>query len=126
MHHFALLGGYGAEAIYPYLALETLGQLGDIVPQISGHESEKRFIKAICKGTLQVMSKMGISTYQATAARDLRIVGLNSAFLDKYFTGTPSTVEGIGIFEVAEEQMRTHRAAFGNDPVLARRAGCGR
>ena len=120
VHHFALLGGYGAEAIHPYLALETLGQLTDVVPQITAYESQKRFVKAICKGLNKVMSKMGISTYQSyCGAQIFESVGLNSVFLDKYFTGTSSSVEGIGIFEVAEEQMRQHQLAFGNDPVLA-------
>ncbi len=119
VHHFALLGGYGAEAIHPYLALETLTQLSDVVPQISKYESEKRFVKAICKGLNKVMSKMGISTYQSyCGAQIFESVGLNQAFLDKYFTGTASAVEGIGIFEIAEEQMRMHHDAFGNDPVL--------
>jgi glutamate synthase (NADPH) large chain len=120
VHHFALLGGYGAEAIHPYLALETLTQLGDVVPQISKYESEKRYVKAICKGLNKVMSKMGISTYQSyCGAQIFESVGLNQVFLDKYFTGTASAIEGIGIFEIAEEQMRMHRDAFGNDPVLA-------
>jgi glutamate synthase domain-containing protein 2/glutamate synthase domain-containing protein 1/glutamate synthase domain-containing protein 3 len=120
VHHFALLGGYGAEAIHPYLALETLTQLGDVVPQVSKYESEKRFVKAICKGLNKVMSKMGISTYQSyCGAQIFEAVGLNQAFVDKYFTGTASAIEGIGIFELAEEQMRMHRDAFGNDPVLA-------
>ena len=120
VHHFALLGGYGAEAIHPYLALETLTQLSDYVPQVSAYESEKRFVKAICKGLNKVMSKMGISTYQSyCGAQIFEAVGLNSAFLDKYFTGTATGVEGIGIFEIAEEQMRLHADAFGNSPVLA-------
>ncbi len=120
VHHFALLGGYGAEAIHPYLALETLTQLADVVPGVSAYESEKRFVKAICKGLNKVMSKMGISTWQSyCGAQIFEAVGLNHAFLDKYFTGTASAVEGIGIFEVAEEAMRLHRLAFGDDPVLA-------
>jgi glutamate synthase (NADPH) large chain len=120
VHHFALLGGYGAEAIHPYLALETLTQLGDVVPQVSKYESEKRFVKAICKGLNKVMSKMGISTYQSyCGAQIFEAVGLNREFIDKYFSGTSSNVGGIGLFEVAEEQMRLHSAAFGNDPVLA-------
>ena len=120
VHHFALLGGYGAEAIHPYLALESLTQLSDFVPQVSRQESEKRFVKAICKGLYKVMSKMGISTYQSyCGAQIFEAVGLNRAFLDQYFTGTASAVEGIGIFEVAEEQVRLHRAAFAHDPLLA-------
>ncbi|MEN9559256.1 MAG: hypothetical protein RLZZ502_467 [Pseudomonadota bacterium] len=120
VHHFALLAGYGAEAIHPYLALETLAQLSKSVPQIKAEETEYRFIKAICKGLNKVMSKMGISTYQSyCGAQIFEAVGLQSEFVDKYFTGTPTGVEGIGIFEVAEEAVRLHQAAFGADPVLA-------
>ncbi|MFO1395845.1 MAG: glutamate synthase-related protein [Burkholderiales bacterium] len=119
VHHFALLAGYGAEAIHPYLALETLAQLSESIPQLDPKESGKRFIKAICKGLYKVMSKMGISTYQSyCGAQIFEAVGLQKAFVDKYFTGTSSNVEGIGIFEVAEESVRLHRAAFGDDPLL--------
>ncbi len=120
VHHFALLGGYGAEAIHPYLALETLTQLSTIVPEIKADETEYRFIKAVCKGLNKVMSKMGISTYQSyCGAQIFEAVGLNTIFIDKYFTGTPTGVEGIGVFEVAEEAVRLHKLAFGRDPLLA-------
>lgn len=114
VHHFALLGGYGAEAIHPYLALESLGKLND--PE----KAVKNFIKAIGKGLNKVMSKMGISTYMSyTGAQIFEAVGLQSALVNKYFTGTSSNIEGIGIFQVAEEALRQHRAAFSTDPVLA-------
>ncbi|CAM3978228.1 glutamate synthase-related protein [Bordetella muralis] len=114
VHHFALLGGYGAEAIHPYLALESLGRMAD--PE----KAVKNFIKAIGKGLNKVMSKMGISTYMSyTGAQIFEAVGLQRSLVDKYFTGTASNVEGIGIFEVAEEALRQHRAAFSSDPVLA-------
>ena len=114
VHHFALLGGYGAEAIHPYLALESLGKMSD--PE----KAVKNFVKAIGKGLNKVMSKMGISTYMSyTGAQIFEAVGLQKALVDKYFTGTASNIEGIGIFQVAEEALRQHRAAFGNDPVLA-------
>ncbi len=119
VHHFALLGGYGAEAIHPYLALETLRAFakGDAE---KAEKYEKNFIKAIGKGLCKVMSKMGISTYMSyTGAQIFEAVGLKKGFVDKYFTGTPSNIEGIGLFEVAEEAVRMHQAAFGNDPVLA-------
>ncbi len=120
VHHFALLAGYGAEAIHPYLALETLAGLADVVPGVSAEESAYRFIKAICKGLYKVMSKMGISTYQSyCGAQIFEAVGLQRAFVDKYFTGTASNVEGIGLFEVAEEAAGLHHAAFGSDPLLA-------
>ncbi|AUA55445.1 Ferredoxin-dependent glutamate synthase 1 [Achromobacter spanius] len=114
VHHFALLGGYGAEAIHPYLALESLGKMND--PE----KAVKNFIKAIGKGLNKVMSKMGISTYMSyTGAQIFEAVGLQSKLVDKYFTGTSSNIEGIGIFQVAEEALRQHRAAFSTDPVLA-------
>ncbi|OZI82456.1 MULTISPECIES: glutamate synthase-related protein [Bordetella] len=114
VHHFALLGGYGAEAIHPYLALESLGRMAD------PDKAVKNYIKAIGKGLNKVMSKMGISTYMSyTGAQIFEAVGLQRALVDKYFTGTASNIEGIGIFQVAEEALRQHRAAFGNDPVLA-------
>jgi glutamate synthase domain-containing protein 2/glutamate synthase domain-containing protein 1/glutamate synthase domain-containing protein 3 len=119
VHHFALLAGYGAEAVHPYLALETLAQLHDDVPEVAPEESAKRYIKAICKGLYKVMSKMGISTYQSyCGAQIFEAVGLNGEFVDKYFTGTASNVQGIGLFEVAEEAYRLHCLAFGDDPVL--------
>ncbi|HTS21407.1 MAG TPA: glutamate synthase large subunit [Casimicrobiaceae bacterium] len=119
VHHFALLAGYGAEAIHPYLALETIAQLHEVVPQVSPEDSAKRFIKAICKGLYKVMSKMGISTYQSyCGAQIFEALGLNSGFVEKYFTGTASNIEGIGLFEVAEEAYRLHELAFGDSPVL--------
>src|SRR5438094_1267046 len=119
VHQFALLAGYGAEAIHPYLALESITQLHEYVPQVSPEESAKRFIKAICKGLYKVIAKMGISTYQSyCGAQIFEAVGLNSAFIQKYFTGTASNIEGIGLFEVAEEAYRLHELAFGDSPVL--------
>jgi glutamate synthase domain-containing protein 2/glutamate synthase domain-containing protein 3 len=120
VHHFALLAGYGAEAIHPYLALETLTELAHENPDIDVKDAQKRYIKAICKGLYKVMSKMGISTYQSyCGAQIFEAVGLQKAFVDKYFTGTASTIEGIGLFEVAEEAARLHALAFGEDPLLA-------
>lgn len=115
VHHFALLAGYGAEAICPWLALETINQTatGD------AKEAQKKFVKAIGKGLYKVMSKMGISTYQSYCGGQIfEAVGLSSAFVKQYFTGTISTIEGIGLNEVAEESLRTHNSAFSNDPVL--------
>ncbi|MGQ0700181.1 MAG: glutamate synthase-related protein [Panacagrimonas sp.] len=121
VHHFALLGGFGAEAIHPYLAMDTLadmakGLTGDLSPE----KAVYNFKKAINKGLMKVMSKMGISTYMSyCGAQIFEAIGLNRAVIDKYFTGTPSNIEGIGVFEIAEEAVRLHRAAFGKDPVLA-------
>ncbi|OZI47238.1 glutamate synthase subunit alpha [Bordetella genomosp. 5] len=114
VHHVALLGGYGAEAIHPYLALESLGRMAD------PDKAVKNYIKACGKGLNKVMSKMGISTYMSyCGAQIFEAVGLQRELVDKYFTGTASNIEGIGIFQVAEEALRLHRAAFSNDPVLA-------
>ncbi|TVT47830.1 MAG: glutamate synthase subunit alpha [Denitromonas halophila] len=117
-HHFAVLAGYGAEAVHPYLALETLQTLaGDAE---AGEKAIAHFVKAVGKGLCKIMSKMGISTYMSyTGAQIFEAVGLKQSLLDKYFTGTTSQVEGVGVFEVMEETMRLHQKAFGDDPVLA-------
>jgi len=121
VHHFALLAGYGAEAIHPYLALESLLNMQDLLPAgIDSGKAIRNFVKAIGKGLLKVMSKMGISTYMSyTGAQIFEAVGLSRELVDKYFTGTASNIEGIGLFQVAEEAIRVHRQAFGADPVLA-------
>ena len=120
-HHFALLAGYGAEAVCPWLAFETVESLTSSLPgELSSKETSKRFIKAINKGLLKVMSKMGISTYQSyCGAQIFEAVGLNASFVAQYFTGTATQIEGVGIGEIAEETVRTHQSAFGNDPVLS-------
>ncbi|HUP96050.1 MAG TPA: glutamate synthase large subunit [Burkholderiales bacterium] len=123
VHHFALLGGYGAEAVHPYLALDTLtdaANRGLLGADTDGKKACKNFIKAIGKGLKKVMSKMGISTYMSyTGAQIFEAVGLSRELIDKYFSGTTSNVAGIGVFEVAEEALRIHRAAFSRDAVLA-------
>jgi glutamate synthase (NADPH/NADH) large chain len=91
-----------------------------------GKTAQKKFVKAICKGLYKVMSKMGISTYQSyCGAQIFEAVGLRKAFVDKYFTGTASNVEGIGLFEVAEEAARLHALAFGRDSAARRRLDAG-
>src|SRR4029434_7579997 len=114
VHHFACLAGFGAEAIHPNLAFATILDIKDGLPQkIDDKEIVKRYIKAIGKGLLKVMSKMGISTYQSyCGAQILEVVGLSEKFVEKYFTGTPTAVEGIGLQEVAEEAVRLHRIAY--------------
>jgi glutamate synthase (NADPH/NADH) large chain len=116
VHHFALLGGYGAEAVHPYLAMETLLAAN---PE-AGSKALKNYVKAVGKGLKKVMSKMGISTYMSyTGAQIFEAVGLSRKLVNKYFNGTASKVSGIGIMELAEEAIRIHRAAFGEkDPVL--------
>jgi glutamate synthase (NADPH/NADH) large chain len=119
VHHFACLAGYGAEAINPYLAFETLIAAKDELPQkLEEKEVLKRYIKAIDKGLLKVMSKMGISTYQSyCGAQIFDAVGLRQDFVDKYFTGTQTRIEGVGLAEIAEEAVRRHRDAFSDAPI---------
>lgn len=121
VHHFAVLAGYGAEAVHPYLALETLVDMHkDLSGDLSADKAIYNYVKAIGKGLSKIMSKMGVSTYMSYCGAQLfEAVGLNSATVEKYFTGTASRVEGIGVFEIAEETIRNHLAAFGDDPVLA-------
>jgi len=120
VHHFALLAGYGAEAVHPWLALDTIAAIARAIPGATPAKAMSNYIKAVGKGLLKVMSKMGISTYMSyCGAQIFEAIGLSSAFIQKYFAGTPTKVEGIGVFEVAEEALRAHRAAFGTDPVLA-------
>ena len=118
-HHFAALAGYGAEAVHPYLALETLQEMAGS-DEAERKKVVKHFVKGIGKGLLKVMSKMGISTYMSyTGAQIFEVIGLQKKMVDKYFTGTSTQVEGIGVFEVMEEAIRLHRLAFGSDRVLA-------
>jgi glutamate synthase (NADPH) large chain len=119
VHHFCCLAGYGAEAINPYLAFETLIEMKDELPQrLEEKEIVKRFIKSIDKGILKVMSKMGISTYQSyCGAQIFDAVGLKSDFVSEYFTGTATRIEGVGLMQIAEECVRRHRDAFGDSPV---------
>jgi glutamate synthase (NADPH/NADH) large chain len=119
VHHFALLAGYGAEAVCPWLAYETIAAM-NLPAKVDVKEAKKRYIKAINKGFMKVMSKMGISTYQSyCGAQIFEAIGLNADFVAEYFTGTATQIEGIGLSVVAEEAVRTHHNAFGTDPVLA-------
>ncbi|MGE0110540.1 glutamate synthase-related protein [Aquabacterium sp.] len=121
VHHFAVLAGYGAEAVHPYLAMETLTDMAKDLPgELSADKAIYNYTKAIGKGLSKIMSKMGISTYMSyCGAQIFEAIGLNKELIDKYFRGTPTQVGGIGVFEVAEEAIRNHTAAFGTDPVLA-------
>jgi len=143
VHHFALLAGYGAEAVFPWLTYQTIASISD-----KPVEASEKFIKAVGKGLYKVMSKMGISTYQSycgahifeavgkglykvmskmgistyqsyCGAHIFEAIGLNSQFVDAYFKGTTTQIEGIGLEQVAEEAVRLHQAAFGHDPVLS-------
>jgi glutamate synthase (NADPH/NADH) large chain len=118
VHHFALLAAYGAEAVNPYLAFDTISGLCRDIPDLSEYEAHKRYVKAASKGLLKVMSKMGISTYQSyCGAQIFNAIGLAEPFLDRYFTGTTSTTEGAGLPEISEETLRRHRLAFGSAPL---------
>ncbi|MDO4937195.1 MAG: glutamate synthase-related protein [Sutterellaceae bacterium] len=112
-HDFALLMGFGAEAVCPYLALATLRALA---PKngISGDEAVAHYVKAVGKGLTKVMAKMGISTLMSyRGARIFEAVGLKSEFVDRYFHGTPTKVEGVGLFEIMQEAVNVHAHAYG-------------
>ncbi len=120
LHDFCCLAGYGAEAINPYLALETL----QARHQELGSKAESCYINAVNKGILKVMSKMGISTYQSyCGAQIFDAVGLSYHFVERYFTGTHSVIGGIGLDEIAEETIIPHRAAFVTDSQGALNVG---
>ena len=129
VHHFACLAGYGAEAINPYLAFDTLLDMhrrGDFPPEVDPTEVVTRYIKSVGKGMLKVMSKMGISTYQSyCGAQIFDAVGLKTEFVKRYFTGTATTIEGVGLDEIGRESAERHDRAFSNDPVLARSLAIG-
>ena len=120
LHHLAVLAGYGAEAISPYLAFETLSSIHAGLEQegdsdLSEDDVHQHFIKAANKAILKIMSKMGISTYQSyCGAQIFDAVGLCGEFVAAYFTGTATTVEGAGLTEVAEEALQRHRQAYGD------------
>jgi glutamate synthase (NADPH/NADH) large chain/glutamate synthase (ferredoxin) len=121
VHHFAVLAGYGAEAIHPYLAIETIEQMHAKLPgDLSAERAVYNYIKAIGKGISKIMSKMGVSTYMSYCGSQLfEAIGINTETVDKYFTGTASRVQGIGVFEIAQEAIHLHKSAYGQDPVLA-------
>ena len=127
VHHFAMLAGYGAEAINPYLAFETLSahcrQMSEDLTQEDAHQ---RYVKAVGKGLLKVFSKMGISTYQSyCGAQIFDAVGLNNDFVDRYFTGTMSPVGGAGLDDIAEEAARWHRDAYAPSALSSKRLPAG-
>ena len=119
VHHFCALAGYGAEAINPYVAFETIEDLRVRKAwPLDAKAVQKNYIKAVGKGVLKVMSKMGISTYQSyCGAQIFDAVGLNTPFINAYFTGTATTIEGVGLAEIAQETVRRHAAAYGDNPI---------
>ena len=120
VQHFCLLVGYGAAAINPYLALESVRDLAER-GELNGTKpdyAEYNFIKANEKGILKVMSKMGISTVQSyRGAQIFEAIGLNDDLVERYFTRTPSRIQGIGLDTVEEETLQRHRSAF-DDPFV--------
>ena len=119
VHHFCALAGYGAEAINPYLAFETIENMLPQLPEkIDVRTAKKRYVKAINKGILKVMSKMGISTYQSyCGAQIFDALGLNSKFIKQYFTNTQSAIEGVGLDEISKETVMRHAQAFGESLI---------
>src|SRR5438094_9675207 len=119
VHHFFVLAGYGAEAINPYLAFATIEQIRteNGLP-LSAEQVQKNYLKALGKGILKVISKMGISTYQSyCGAQIFDAIGLQSEFVEQYFTGTATTIEGADLQAIAEEALVRHARAFGDDPL---------
>ena len=121
VHHFAVLAGYGAEAVHPYLAMQTLQAIHQDLPgDLSADKAIYNYVKAIGKGLSKIMSKMGVSTYMSYCGAQLfEAIGIDTETVEKYFTGTATRVEGIGVFAIAEEAIRTHRLAYSKDPVLS-------
>ncbi len=121
VHQFACLIGYGAGTVNPYLVFESLVDMerdGYLPEGLDAQTAEGKFIKAINKGLLKIFSKMGISTVQSyCGAQIFEAIGLNHEVVDRYFTGTASRVEGIGIHEIGEETLRRHRVAYEPTPI---------
>ncbi|RGE18067.1 glutamate synthase large subunit [Leucobacter sp. wl10] len=120
VHHVAALIGYGAGAVNPYLAMESAGLLvrNGSLPGITEEEAIAKFIKALGKGMLKVMSKMGISTVASyCGAQTFEAIGLSQSVVDRYFTGTTSKLGGVGLDVIASEVASRHRAAYPDDPA---------
>ncbi len=127
VHHFACLIGYGAGVINPYLVFETYVDLqreGYLPEGVDADTASDKFIKAINKGLLKIFSKMGISTVQSyCGAQIFEAIGLSQELVDRYFTGTPSRVEGIGMREIGDETLRRHSVAY--EPAAIRQLDFG-
>jgi len=119
--HFALLVGYGCAAINPYLAFETLADMirSNVIKGVTPEEAVEHYVKAVTKGLLKVASKMGISTVQSyRGAQIFEAIGLNRELIDRYFTWTPSRIEGVGLDVIADECASRHHHAFEISPSL--------
>jgi len=122
-HHYAVLLGYGIGAINPYLAFESLGDLiqKGYLPKMEQNKAIKNFIKAVNKGLVKIMAKMGISTVQSyCGAQVFEAIGLEKEFVDKYFTWTASRIGGIGLGIIAEEINHRHNNAYPNREIKQR------
>ncbi len=119
VHHMALLLGYGAAAINPYLAFDTITEMvGDGTLQgLTPRQATRNYVKACGKGVLKIMSKMGISTVASyTGAQVFEAIGLSDDVVERYFTGTVSRIAGIGLDEIAREVLTRHRRAWPDRP----------
>jgi glutamate synthase (ferredoxin) len=118
VHHFAMLLGYGATAVNPYVAFETLDDMlirGILPPDLTHEKAVEKFIKAANKGIVKTMSKMGISTIQSyRGAQIFEAIGLKKLFIDRYFSWTASRIEGVGLEEICAETLERHQMAFSN------------
>ncbi len=127
VHHFATLAGYGAEAVNPYLAFDTIqALLPSLGEPLAFAEAQRRYIKAVGKGLKKVMSKMGISTYQSyCGAQIFDAIGLSGNFIDAYFTGTTTTIEGADLPEIAAEAVKWHDKAYGDQLIYKKHLDVG-
>ena len=127
MMHFALLIGFGAGAIYPYLAYETVAQIADegvFIEKIATETAVSNFIKATRKGLFKIIAKMGISTIQSyRGAQVFEVVGLSEKVVDGYFTGTPSRISGAELDILAQESLMRHKKGFGEEVISALELG---
>jgi glutamate synthase (NADPH/NADH) large chain len=120
VHHIALLIGYGASAVNPYLAFETIDDMiaHNMLEKISPRQARSNYIKAACKGVIKIMSKMGVSTVASyTGAQIFEAVGLAPEVVDEYFTGTVSRIGGVGLDVIAEEVAARHHLAHLDRPT---------
>jgi len=120
VHHMALLIGYGAAAVNPYLALDSIDDMiaGGLLEGVSPRQARRNYMKAACKGVLKVMSKMGVSTVASyTGAQVFEAIGLDAVMVDEYFTGTASRIGGIGLSVLAAEVATRHRMAYEARPT---------
>jgi glutamate synthase (NADPH/NADH) large chain len=129
VHHVAVLIGFGAEAVHPYLALESLAELerrGLLRPGLTVPMAERAYVAALCKGLLKTIAKMGISTVESyCGAQIFEALGISHAVVERYFPGTPSRIGGIGLAEIAAEALHRHGCAYPAEDAPARELDTG-